>query len=502
MIANISEYNGKLPAEALIGQMLDRRLLLAEADRTELTQADFARSKGLHRSTIWRHKSKAALGKLSDGRRVNPGRTSLLDPRILGWSLAYLESFPKAKIRQVCEEVAEVAEREHWGRVNYWMLLRAINKLPADMRMALTGGAREMFEKTCLTVRRISGFPYQLVQMDSTDVPVWCLDVVTGELFRPWMTTIIDTFSRVILALQLHRREPNARDILITLKQAIFPKDRDDWPFYSLFLECQADNHPIFTSLDVKDAMLRLGAIYSHSPNASPNANGKQERFFRRFKEQFAANLISFTGKSHALGKANKAAIPWPLMSKLAEKYLLKYHTAEHRGIHTSPWQRLHENLDIAHGLVFDAQDALDALKIRRKFKLRRDGITLENGRDYSSPKLVGMKGKTIEVRIGADGSDRTIEAYHNGHFVDHLRPFDDDQTLADDIAKARLERTSELKKFRKQMRKLLRHAPAIETNAVDPSSPRPKLRAASRTTSRTADDETGPIPTLGSEEN
>lgn len=500
MIANISEYEKRLPGEAHIRQMLERRFLLAEAERTELTQEEFANSKGLHRSTIWRHKAKAAGGELSDGRHQNPGRPSLLDPRILGWSLAYLEAFPKAKIKQVCEEVAAVAQREHWGSVNYWMLLRAINKLPADMRMAITGGAREMFEKTCLTVRRISGFPYQLVQMDSTDVPVWCLDTVTGELFRPWMTTIIDTFSRVILALQLHRREPNARDILVTLKQAIFPKDREDWPFYGLFAEIQADNHPIFTSIDVEDAMLRLGPIYSHSPNASPNANGKQERFFLRFKQQFAANLISFAGKSHALGKANKAAIPWPLMPKLAEKYLLKYHTSEHRGIHTTPWEKLHENLDIAHGLVFDAHDVLEALKIRRSFKLKRDGITLENGKDYSSPNLVGMKGQMIEVRIDPEGNDRTIEAYHNGRFVDHLRAFGDDPALGADIAKARLERTIELKKFRKQMRKLLAHAPPIPTNAVDPSTFTPAPPAANSALSLPPEP-SGPIPRLGREE-
>lgn len=472
MIANISQFEKALPREAVIDQMLERRLFLAEAERTPLTQQEFAKASGVHRTTLWRRRENASRGIVVDRRLSNSGRKSTLDPRVLGWSLAYMASFPKAKIAQVFEEVAPIARQENWDEPNYWKLRRAIKKLPADMRMLLAEGSREMFEKTSLTVRRFSGFPYELVQMDSTELDLWVLDVGTGELFKPWMTTIIDTFSRVVLAVVLHRTTPSARDVLLVLKQAILPKDDPNRPFYSLFKECQADNHPIFKALDVKEAMLRLGINYTHIPKESPNANGKQERFFRRFKEQLLANLIGFAGQCGALEAARQAAIPWPLLEKRVEKFLLKYHTAEHRGIHTTPWEKLHDNLDIAHGLIFNARHVLDALKVRHTatVALARDGIQLD-GKHYSSPHLAGMRGKTIEIRLDPAGNNRTVEAYLNGEFIDHLRAFEDDPALGDEIAKARLERAHELKKFRKQMAKLLRTLPPIVSDAVQIAS-------------------------------
>ncbi len=453
-------------SSAAVDKMVERRLAIRDAEARTCSLSEFAEAKGVHRSTIWRWARKLAIANsLLDDRHTRSGRKSIIDRRVLGYSLCYLEAYPKTNITDLALKANEIAMSEGWNRTSYNQLRKAISRLPLDMVVSIRDGFKEMFHSLAATILRIQEAVGILCQMDSTELDVWMLDVVTGQLVKGWITTIIECYSRCIIAIVLQLTEPTAKDVLSLIRQAIFPKNRDDWPFYCLMKELQRDNAQCFRAQEVKEALLRLDIVYSDGPGDVPNRDGKQERFFRTFKEQFLTHLLGYTGQANGLAKASRAAIPWPLMEKLTQDFLLKYHTRFHRGIGCTPWERWMEGLPHARGLVYDPSMVRDALKTRRCVSVRRGNVTLPGLGVFSSPTLVGLSGKIIEVRH--DDAVDSVDAYHNGEFLDHLRSWNNDSALALDIAKARLDRLKELKKFRQELRRLMKTAPPIISPAT-----------------------------------
>lgn len=119
-------------------------------------------------------------------------------------------------------------------------------------------------------------------------------------------------------------------------------------------------------------------------------------------------------------------------------------------------------SLETAHGLRFDPTTILDAFKIRQSVVVGRSGVRLRGKSFFSSPALVGLYGQTIEVRYDPTESPTSVESYLGGEFLDTLRSWDTDSELASDVAHARLDRMRELKRFRKDLRKILKKVPAI----------------------------------------
>ena len=467
---------------AALEKAFERKALLGEAEHSELGVGDFAAAKGIHRSTLWRLRRRAAAGGaagLVDRRHENPGRPKGIGDQALGWALCYRAAFPKAKLPQVHAELERVAQAQGWKTPSIGQLRGALASLPADLRTLLTDGSRAMFERATQVVRREKSFPNESWQVDCTELPVWCLDLVTGELFKPWLTAVIDGFTRVVLAAVVHRHTPAARDLLLVYRRAFLPQGRPEHPFYGLPQRIQRDNAAVLKTADILDLMFVLSVDYAPIPRESPNANGGIERWFQTCKTQLCTNLLSYAGQPHGLHLAQtQGAVPWPLVQGIVDKFLVRYHTHAHRGLGwQSPWERWHEHLDRAHGLIFDAPRVLAAARFRREATVERDGVFLEDGRRHSSEKLAALIGEKIILRLDPEDPGRQPHAYRaDGTFLAVLEPFQDSPGLAERIAGQRLERTVELKRLRKQMRRLLRTLPPVDAPAaIFTAAPRPR---------------------------
>jgi len=489
--------------EASVDKMLFRDRVVKHAASTKLCQGVYAQSNGINRVTLWRWKRKIKLkSSLLDERHTNSGPKIEIDSNALCWALSYLAIFPKVKISTLSEELKKVCDAACWKHPGYQRLRRAIRRLPKDLVSMLTEGFKETFHTVSATVVRYQQYPGQLCQMDATELDLWVLDVTTGKLFKVWMTTIIDCYSRCVLALMLHRTPPTGVEVLQLLKQAILPKNREDWPFYCRMEEIQRDNGSCFRDKEVKEAILRLKITYDDGPNDAPNSNGKQERFFRTFKEQLLANLVGYTAQASGLAKAKQAAIPWPILEDVVMRFVVCYHTHLHRGIGCTPWERWMEAIESIKGLIFDPQEVIDALKIRKTVRVRRQGIQLSGDRKYSSPALVGLVGREIEVRMDPCDENGKVEAFLDGEYLCELRPWATDGNLPFEISKARLDRLRELKKLRDEMRSFLKTAPPI-VSAATQMAPRKSSKAGKGTgrSDGNGSKPTGEIPNLPKED-
>lgn len=442
-----------LPSEAQLEQILAKRILLREFNGSELSQEDFAKSRGISRTTLWSYLKKSATSAfdLVDQRALYSGRKIEIDAPIAAWILDQITAHPTIKIQALHKDLLKKAPTRGWNILpSYDQVLRFAKKMSPELACALKRGPRTHFEKFGQVTAQPISVVNALWQLDCTEIPVWLLNIDTGKLFKAWMTTFIDTASRVILACHLTEGHPTSRDVLCALRTAMLPKDDHTRPFYGKPDAIQSDNHNVFKG-EFLAALLELGIEPKNSPNHCPSNNGKVERVFRTFADQLFSGLNGYTKQFQGLDRAKVNPIPFPLLGKLIARYLIEYHTHDHRTLKQSPWEAWHDGLEAARGLVFSEEEMLEGLQVREELTAHRNGVEAKPGCFYNSPDLAAYTGEIVTVKMPPDGPGKKIRAYFKGKFVAELRP-DTDATLANEIAGSRLSRSIDLKGLRQTL--------------------------------------------------
>jgi putative transposase len=147
-----------------------------------------------------------------------------------------------------------------------------------------------------------------------------------------------------------------------------------------------ADNAKIYRSPQLARIAASLGVVVIHTPPYQPEGRGKIERFFRRVRDQFLANLNP--KQTLSLEELNARFSAWIENS---------YHCTEHTALGTTPllrWQR-----DIERIRLLPPATDLRRLFFHRVDRLVRKDCTflLKNG-FYEAP--AHLAGQTIEVRF------------------------------------------------------------------------------------------------------
>ena len=434
---------------------------------------NFAAEEGIPLSSFAQDLKRSRMG-LSEfiDKRVRNGRRAEIDDRSLTWTLAFLAARRKATLSAAWRELQPVAVAQGWKYPTYAQLNRAVSKLPADARELLIHGSRHLFEKWGIVQRKEFSAPNELWQIDATQLGAWILDMETGKQIQPWAIGIIDACTRVSLGIHVTRHTPTTVDLLLAFRRAVLAKKDDRFPFWGLPKKVQTDNGAIFKSGDFLDALLRLDIQRVPTENDCPSDNGKIERFFRTVEDQLLRQLSSYAHQHHGLAEAKRNPIPWPLMQKLVDRFLYDYHLRNHSSLGKSPWEAWHDGLEVAHGLMVDVSDVIDACKIRVDETVERDGIEIGPKRHLSAPELAGLIGETVTLRLLPEGGDDEADCYYRGEKVARLRIVERDGKLADDIKAARLDRARELARLRKSLIKTADRMLGQTPQALPPGEP------------------------------
>jgi hypothetical protein len=161
-----------------------------------------------------------------------------------------------------------------------------------------------------------------------------------------------------------------------------------------------ADNAKIYRSPQLARIAASLGVVVIHTPPYQPEGRGKIERFFRRVRDQFLANLNP--KQTLSLEDLNTRFSAWIEHS---------YHCTEHTALGTTPllrWQR-----DIERIRLIPPATDLRRLFFHRVDRLvRKDCTFLLKNRFYEAP--AHLLGKTVEARF--DPLDLSqVEIYFQG---------------------------------------------------------------------------------------
>lgn len=444
-----------LLSEKQLARMVHKIQLLRELRESGKSAYQFARERGINPSTLYKDTKRERFGPaaLTDGRSRN-GRKRQLTDEALTWVLAFLATNRRASLSSAHRALVAECPRLGWRTPSYGQVCRAVCALPPDARELMVHGGRHHFEQWGLVRRVEVDAPNTKWQVDATEMPVWALDLTTGEQFKPWGIGFIDCASRVVLGLSLLRVEPSTSDLLLALRRAILPKQDERFPFFGRPQKLGCDNGSIFKSGDFLDALLRLGIERDEIPNNCPAANGKIERVFRTVQDGLCRELTQYANQHRGLAAARRSPLPFPILSQLADRFLVEYHLRSHRALNATPFEVWHDRLDRAIGFDIDADGVVDACRLRIEKRVGRDGVEMGVGCHFSAPELAGLVGRTVTLRVLPEGGDTEILCFYNGQLVAELRRVEGDAVLGASIKAARLDRAKELARLRKTLLK------------------------------------------------
>jgi transposase InsO family protein len=159
------------------------------------------------------------------------------------------------------------------------------------------------------------------------------------------------------------------------------------------------DNGQVYSSVQFSAACATLGIERIQTAPYSPEAKGKQERFFETLRLQFLPEVEP----SHITTLTELNVSLWAWLEMV-------YHRHEHSETHQTPWARFTAGLDqVRHA---DPETVRRAFLWREKRKVRRDAtISLQGNRYQVDTRYAG---RTLELRF--DPFDLSqIELYLDG---------------------------------------------------------------------------------------
>jgi putative transposase len=199
-----------------------------------------------------------------------------LKPVIEGFALRT----PPPTVAFVHRQVCAVARQHGWPVPTYQSVYRVVKHLdPALLTLAHKGtkAYRTTFD---LLYRRDAGTPNEIWQADHTLLDLW-VQHDSGAPARPWLTVIMDDYSRAIAGFGVSFHAPSAIQTALVLRQAIWRKPLPQWHICGIPATFYTDHGSDFTSQHLEQviAELKMGLVFSEA--GMPRGRGRIERFFR-----------------------------------------------------------------------------------------------------------------------------------------------------------------------------------------------------------------------------
>ena len=320
---------------------------------------------------------------------------------------------PPPTVAFVHRQVSEVARRNGWPGLTYKRVYRIVKQLaPALVTLAHEGS--KVYRTTYdLLYRHEAAKPNELWQADHTLLDIWVRED-NGPLVRPWLTVIMDDYSRAIAGFRISLEAPSSIQTALTLRQAMWRKSLPQWKLMGIPARFYSDNGSDFTSQHLEQVSADLKMVLVFSEPDMPRGRGKIERFFGTVNQMLLCGLAGYTpaGRPPTHTVLSVAAFEAEL-----ERFILEqYHQTPHSETGEPPqarWEaggflpRLPESLE---------QLDLLLLTVATRRKVRPDGIHFQ-GMRYLDLTLAAYVGESVVIRY--DPRDMAeIRVFHDNRFL------------------------------------------------------------------------------------
>ncbi len=157
---------------------------------------------------------------------------------------------PPSSAAAIHRRLLEVAPEQGWPVPAPRTVRAIIAALDPAMRTLVHDGPAAYRDRYELIHRHRADRPNALWQCDHTELDI--LVVAPGRrLLRPWLTLVLDGYSRAITGYSLLIDAPSAMNTALALRQAIWRKDDPDWQICGIPDVLYVDHGSEFTSIHI-----------------------------------------------------------------------------------------------------------------------------------------------------------------------------------------------------------------------------------------------------------
>lgn len=384
------------------------------------------------------------LGGLERKKRSDKGKRQLISRELEQLTEALILNKPPISLAAIHRKISEVAKTKGQIVPSYRVIWDIAQKIDPALVVLAQEGSKSYNQEYELIFRREASASNEIWQADHTPLDIILLDE-KGDSRKPWLTTIIDDYSRGICGYYLSFDYPCSINTALALRQAIWKKSDSSWQICGIPKIFYTDNGSDFKSKHIEQVAADLKIQLKNSIPGKPQGRGRIERFFLTVSQLLLMNLRGYTPPKTPYPDATMTLeefIP------LFEHFLIhEYHQRIHSETKVTPIKRW-----IGEGFLPQLPESLEQLDLLlltvvKPRKVRRDGIHFQNFR-YIEPTLAAYVGEAVHIRY--DPRDLAeIRVYHGNAFLCRAICQElADQTISlKEVIRARQQRKRELRK-------------------------------------------------------
>jgi putative transposase len=318
---------------------------------------------------------------------------------------------PALSVAAIYRQIVTLTRTKGWAVPSYGTVYTIVRRLPAALTTLAHEGLSAYSDQFELVQRYAATRANEVWQADHTPLDIWVLDD-RQQPARPWLTVILDDYSRAVAGYFLSLQHPSALHTSLALRQAIWRKEEAHWHICGIPETFYTDHGSDFTSRHIEQvcADLKIRLQFAHSARSK----GKVERFFATVNQLFLCEQPGYTPPGTAPAVATLAftdfVVRWHRF--VIETYLSR----EHSEIQMAPQARWD-----AGGFLPQMPHSLEQLDlllltVAKTRQVQRDGIRFAGSR-YTDPTLSAFVGEAVIIRY--DPRDMAeIRVYHEDRFL------------------------------------------------------------------------------------
>jgi len=354
------------------------------------------------------------LTALARKKRTDTGEHRTVSEKLKGAIEGLALQKPPLPVTAICRQIRRLARDLGEEPPSYWVVYRIVTALPVDLLTLAHEGTKAYSDAFELVHRREADSPNAIWQADHTPLDILLIRA-DGQPAKPWLTTVIDDYSRAVAGYFLAFDEPSALHTSLALRQAIRRKEDPRWIVCGIPDVLYTDNGSDFTSRHLEQVSADLKIRLTFSIPGKPRGRGRIERFFSTVNEMFLCELDGYSPAGSAV--RSKPTLTLAQFDARFRTFLLDvYHRRECTETKTPPVERWEANGFLPR--MPDSLDQLDLLLIQvaKARQVRADGIHFHSLR-YISTTLAAHVGETVTLRF--DPRDMAaIRVFHNDKFL------------------------------------------------------------------------------------
>jgi putative transposase len=448
--------------------------------------ARIAQDNHLHLRTVSRwaeNYHQSGLAGLCRQGRTDKNKRRQMSPTLQQFIEGLALQKPPLTAAAVHRQTAAVAARLGEPVPSYRTVHKVIRAMGPALVMLAHEGTKSYENRFDLVHRREAEKPNAMWQADHTELDILVKDD-EDKPRRPWLTIILDDYSRAVAGYMLAFTAPSAIQTALSLRQAIWRKSQPGWHVCGIPQSLYIDHGSDFTSQHIEQVAADLKIRLVFSTVGKPRGRGKIERFFDSLAQVFLSRLPGY-----ARDESQRAAVlTMPQLAEELERYLIgEYLITPHSATGQAPQARWD-----AGGFLPNMAESLEQLDLLllTEAKTRRvqpDGISFM-GLRYIDPTLAAYVREEVMLRYDPRDMAEIRVFYHDRFLCRAVCQELAGETVAlREIIKARRQHRRQLRQTLQQRRSLVdslleakRWAPAKQEPGPpppDPTPPAPKLK-------------------------